>query len=199
MKRVIKLVGAIYFLTIIGLFVGPIVPTAAAVAGSPGKTVSTEQSVDANGAANLPVEVTREAATFSVALPTSLPVNISADGTTTVATDAAITNNSTAPIKIKQISAEALNDWSLTAYNESAIKGMAANSQKVGIQLTVGSCTTNTSTTGSSEIMATNADVTIANGQKSVITYNVVIPGRTSALSNEKIANVVFTVGWGGV
>lgn len=63
--------------------------------------IDSTKSVDpTTGSASVPVNVTREAATFSVVVPTTLPISVDADGNVTTATDATIINNSSAPVTL---------------------------------------------------------------------------------------------------
>lgn len=75
-------------------------------------------SVDsATGSASVPVTVAREAATFSVTVPTTLPISVDADGNVTTATDATIINNSGAPVAVTKVKLASQNDWTLAAYS----------------------------------------------------------------------------------
>lgn len=57
-----------------------------------------------------------EAATFSVTVPSALPMALKSDGSIEVAANAKIVNNSGAPVVISAIAVNGLNDWSVLDY-----------------------------------------------------------------------------------
>ena len=56
-----------------------------------------------DGAGEVPVKLYAEGTTFSVTVPTSLPVSVDANGAVTVATDAKIINNSFGAVKVTDL------------------------------------------------------------------------------------------------
>ena len=153
-------------------------------------------SVDSTtGAASVPVNVTREAAIFSVVVPTTLPISVDADGNVTTATDAAIINNSGAPVAVTKIELASLSDWTLAAYSRD-ILNLPVDTRQFGLQMNIGDKTIATSNSGTSDILSDSLNARIAKGQNCAVTYNALFPAQTAAVSDTQIANVVFTVGW---
>ena len=153
-------------------------------------------SVDsATGAASVPVTVAREAATFSVTVPTTLPISADADGNVTTATDAAIINNSGAPVAVTKVELASLSDWTLAAYSRD-ILNLPVDTRQFGLQMNIGDKTIATSNSGTSDTLSDSLNARIAKGQNCAVTYNALFPAQTAAVSDTKIANVVFTVGW---
>lgn len=153
-------------------------------------------SVDsATGSASVPVTVAREAATFSVTIPTTLPISVDADGNVTTATDAAIINNSGAPVAVTKVELASLSDWTLAAYSRD-ILNLPLDTRQFGLQMNIGGKTVATSNSGTSDILSDSLNARIAKGQNCAVTYNALFPAQTAAISDTQIANVVFTVGW---
>lgn len=153
-------------------------------------------SVDSTtGAASVPVNVTREAAIFSVVVPTTLPISVDADGNVTTATDAAIINNSGAPVAVTKVELASLSDWTLAAYSRD-ILNLSVDAKQFGLQMNIGDKTVATSNSGTSDILSDSLNAQIAKGQNCAVTYNALFPAQTTAVSDTQIANVVFTVGW---
>ena len=139
-------------------------------------------SVDsATGAASVPVTVTREAATFSV--------------TVTTATDAAINNNSGAPVAVTKVELTSQSNWTLAAYSRD-ILNLPVDTKQFGLQMNIGNKTVATSNRGTSDILSDSLNARIAKGQNCAVTYNALFPAQTAAVSGTRIANVVFTVAW---
>lgn len=160
--------------------------------------IDSTKSVDpTTGSASVPVNVTREAATFSVVVPTTLPISVDADGnvTTTTATDATIINNSGAPVAVTKVELASLSDWTLAAYSRD-ILNLSVDAKQFGLQMNIGDKTIATSNSGTSDILSDSLNARIAKGQNCAVTYNALFPAQTAAVSDTQIANVVFTVGW---
>lgn len=158
--------------------------------------IDSTKSVDpTTGSASVPVNVTREAATFSVVVPTTLPISVDADGNVTTATDAAIINSSGAPVAVTKIELASLSDWTLAAYSRD-ILNLPVDTRQFGLQMNIGDKTIATSNSGTSDILSDSLNARIAKGQNCAVTYNALFPAQTAAISDTQIANVVFTVGW---
>lgn len=153
-------------------------------------------SVDsATGATSVPVTVTREAATFSVTVPTTLPISVDADGNVTTATDATIINSSGAPVAVTKVELASQSDWTLAAYSRD-ILNLPVDTKQFGLQMNIGNKTVATSSSGTSDILSDSLNARIAKGQNCAVTYNALFPAQTAAVSGTRIANVVFTVAW---
>lgn len=158
--------------------------------------IDSTKSVDpTTGSASVPVNVTREAATFSVVVPTTLPISVDADGNVTTATDASIINNSSAPVAVTKVELASLSDWTLAAYSRD-ILNLPVDAKQFGLQMNIGDKTVTTSNSGTSDILSDSLNAQITKGQNCAVTYNALFPARTAAVSDTQIANVVFTVGW---
>lgn len=155
-----------------------------------------DKSVDpTTGSASVPVNVTREAATFSVVVPTTLPISVDADGNVTTATDTAIINTSGATVAVTKVELNSQSNWTLAAYNRD-ILNLPVDAKQFGLQMNIGDKTVATSNSGTSDILSDSLNAQIAKGQNCAVTYNALFPARTAAVSGTQIANVVFTVGW---
>lgn len=153
-------------------------------------------SVDSTtGAASVPVTVAREAATFSVVVPTTLPISVDADGNVTTATDATIINNSGATVAVTKVELNSQSNWTLAAYNRD-ILNLPVDAKQFGLQMNIGDKTVATSNSGTSDILSDSLNARIVKGQNCAVNYNALFPAQTAAISNTQIANVVFTVGW---
>ena len=153
-------------------------------------------SVDSTtGAASVPVTVAREAATFSVTVPSTLPIAVDANGNVTTATDAAIINNSSAPVAVTKVELTSQSNWTLAAYSRD-ILNLPVDTRQFGLQMNIGDKTVATSNSGTSDILSDSLNARIAKGQNCAVTYNALFPAQTAAVSDTQIANVVFTVGW---
>lgn len=158
--------------------------------------IDSTKSVDpTTGSASVPVNVTREAATFSVTVPTTLPISVDANGNVTTATDAAINNNSGAPVAVTKVELASLSDWTLAAYSRD-ILNFPVDTKQFGLQMNIGDKTIATSNSGTSDILSDSLNARIAKGQNCAVNYNALFPAQTAAVSDTQIANVVFTVGW---
>lgn len=158
--------------------------------------IDSTKSVDpTTGSASVPVNVTREAATFSVVVPTTLPISVDADGNVTTATDATIINNSSAPVAVTKVELASLSDWTLAAYSRD-ILNLPVDANQFGLQMNIGDKTVATSNSGTSDVLSDSLNARIVKGQNCAVTYNALFPARTAAVSDTQIANVVFTVGW---
>lgn len=144
--------------------------------------------IDAEGAGgSVPVVLTQEATSFSVTVPTALPVYVSADHEISVATDAKIINNNFGSVRVKSLTVEDLNGWTLRKF-ETDFSKSKVDSYEYGLQF-MGS---NVNTDGSCSV----ANFSVINGNSSLhFDYDANI----SMLSNPvelNIAKVVFVVGW---
>lgn len=156
------------------------------------------QKVDENGAADIPITVTRAAQAFNVTVPTSLPVSVGADGKVVAAGNAFIENNGSQAICVKKVSVSALNNWSLSAFDKTAMLKEKPDVKKVGLSITMGGKTAKTSTDGQTEDIGVynSSDIKVAVGTPLAISYDAAIPARISELAQEQAASVIFTVDW---
>lgn len=159
--------------------------------------IDSTKSVDpSTGSASVPINVTREAATFSVTVPTSLPITVDADGNVTTATDAAIINNSGAPVAVESVEVIGQNKWEIAPYDKVAVRSLPVNTMSFGLRIELGGIASATSINGLSEILAYNSNIDIDRQQKLTITYDALIPAQEKGIRDTQIANVVYTIAW---
>lgn len=163
--------------------------------------VSSFQTVNTTtGAADVPITVTRDAPTFSVTVPTSMPISVGADGKVTTAGNVAIENNSSRSVCVKSVVINAASDWTLAKFDKAAMQNEAIDSKKLGFSMTIGTQhTAATTTTGQSETIGsyTASDITIDAGSQLAITYDGVIPTQVNGIAADtQAASVIFTVDW---
>ena len=163
--------------------------------------VSSFQTVNTTtGAADVPITVTRDAPTFSVTVPTSMPISVGADGKVTTAGNVAIENNSSRSVCVKSVVINAAADWTLAKFDKAAMQNEAIDSKKLGFSMTIGTQhTAATTTTGQSETIGsyTASDITIDAGSQLAITYDGVIPTQVNGIAADtKAASIIFTVDW---
>lgn len=162
--------------------------------------VSTSQTVDTTtGAADVPITVTRDAPTFSVTVPTSMPISVGADGKVTTAGDVTIKNNSSRSVCVKSVTINAASGWTLAKFDKAALRNEAIDSKKLGFSMTMGTKTAATTKDGQTETIGsyTASDVTIDIGSQLAITYDGVIPTQVNGIAADtQAASVVFTVDW---
>ena len=134
-------------------------------------------------AAALPAKAA--APTFSVMLPTSLPITIDAAGNVAVADDAAIVNNGDGAVKVDSIAVEPCGAWTLEPWGTTfGIVGEHRFSLRIGGVAAQADGSVDVSGLGS-----------IESGGSLTLSYDAAVPPQADALA-QTIANVVFTVSW---
>ncbi len=153
------------------------------------------------GSGAVPVTLSSTAATFSVTLPTALPVTLAADGTVTVADNCVITNNSSGSIKITSITVAGNADpaWTKVAFSSvDTFKGYQVDSNQFALKLgaTAGAMQDSYSElTAAGGIISTSISGTSGSNTLPVI-YDALVSGTSTSLSNQTIANVTFVATW---
>ena len=145
----------------------------------------------AGGSQTVPVVLSVEAATFSVTVPTTLPVDISATGVVTTPVDGAtIVNKSAAPVAVANVTVTAVDDWQLIDFATDPAT-FKVNEHKLGLKL-------NGVATGANGAWAFDAGTwpVIATGGQYNFTYEAILPPQTNESNGATMANVVFTIGW---
>ena len=169
--------------------------------------VFADTTLSSSGATgSVPVTVSSEAPTFSVTVPTSLPIGIDEDGGVTTATDAPkIVNNSVGPVRVSNLTIQHSGDWATVDY--AANKDNLA-SDKVGtkhVAVTAGAKSNADDkdtkwerTTGEDAISFTqsNWDAIAGGGGEFEIGYDAYIPLQDKALNNVEVAQLIFTISW---
>lgn len=162
-------------------------PAAAADVGTSGST----------GA--VPVTISAEATTFSVTVPTSIPLNVNASAAVTCADNLKIINNSAGPVEVTGISVQN-SAWSIVSFNggnRSSLASEKVNSNKLGIALTPdGGTQIATSTTGNQNLTPTDGEWVIPAGGNLPFECAGIATAVSTSASNVEAAKVVFTLAW---
>ena len=149
-------------------------------------------AIDVSGGSDTTkVELTADAATFKVTVPTVLPYAVAADGTVSVATDAKISNLSNGPVVVTDVTAKTLDAWELVEVGTD-FQAVKVNSPKFTMTLNNDNFpagTTSTLTLGS-------AWTPINGNSDFALTYSGDFAEQSDVLEGENIANVIFTIGW---
>lgn len=179
MKKIVSMILAVMLLTAVCIM--PAMAT--------GENITT-----AGGTGTTPVVVNVAAATFSVTVPTSLPVTVNADGTVTVSDTAVITNSCNGPVKVTNVAITATEGWTLASYSTD-MTAEAVNTQKIGLQIN----TKDASSEASLIPAQIGTSGSIAAGATAPITYLAKLPSRSVAISDATVANITFTIAWDAV
>lgn len=126
--------------------------------------------------------------TFSVTVPTSLPIQVNQNGEVSVATDSKIVNNSFGPVAITSIKVQGENGWNLVDYNKDFSKEKM-NLKEFGFNIN----NTNVPTSG---ICPLSNFSSIPGNSEINFSYMANIAPQSSSISNLKIAAVIITMGW---
>ena len=162
-------------------------PAAAAEVGTSGNTGS------------VPVTITAAATTFSVTVPTSIPLNVDANAAVTCATNLSIQNGSAGPVEVTGISVQN-NVWSIVGFNggnRSSLASEKVNSNKLGLALKPSGGSQIATSTNGTQSLSVDSDewVVSAGGSLSFQCSGIATAVSTSA-SNVEAAKVLFTLAW---
>lgn len=148
------------------------------------------------GTGETTVQLTADAATFDVTVPTTIAIKVNADGTVTCPSNVEISNNSTAGVKVTKIEMNN-GDWSLVSYNTD-FAHEKVDTHKLGFQMQAGSDTVATSTDGNQTLTHNEADWTMAaKGDKVTVTCDAKASAVSAAIADgATAATIVFTIGW---
>ena len=164
----------------------------------------------AGNGGEVPVVVESEnALTFSVTLPTSMPVYVDANGDVTTASNLVITNNSAGAVDVKDVSIAGAGTWAVENYDEDFTQ-YAVNSEHFAIQLQGAYKSTNTTDidftyaagTGSFQNAADESFMRAGVGDGADTANNFIDLSYDAKVSmqadpfTETVANVTYTVGW---
>ena len=142
----------------------------------------------AGGTGTADALLTQEATTFSVGVPTVLPVWVDSEGTVTTATDAQIVNNSFGPVTVEAAQLDPINDWGLVAF-DSDVESMKVGSKQFGFELQ------NAAVPTTGECDVSGFGTIDGNGGAEAIDYDSIVAPQKAAVT-EEMANLVFTIGW---
>lgn len=136
----------------------------------------------------IPISANVEAATFSVTVPTTLPVTVMSDGTVVTATDAKIINNTSAPIEVTNAEVSiGASGWTLVP-NTTDLISEKVDTKKFSLTLMGKDLSSETVSAGDFGVIAGNASLPITYSSKVVI--------QSEASDAFEIGSVVFTIGW---
>ena len=162
-----------------------------------------DNAITSPGTGSTPVTLTAAASTFSVTVPTSIPLVVGADSKVTPPSDIKIINNSAGPVKVTAI---AMNDgaWTMTDYNSGDRSKLAAEkvgSNKLGLSLTAGGNIAASSKDGSQSPTIDSSKWRITGKNTGNNELPISVGAIASAVSTKiensvTAANVVFTVAW---
>lgn len=149
-------------------------------------------AIDVSGGSDTTrVELTAEAATFKVTVPTVLPYSVAANGEVSVATDAKISNLSNGPVMVTDVTANTLDSWEIVE-NGTDFQSVKVNSPQFTMTLNGDNFpagTTSTLTLGS-------AWTPINGNDNLLLPYSGDFAEQSEVINGANIANVIFTIGW---
>ncbi len=144
-------------------------------------TASAAETVGTSGmSGETVVELTADATTFDVEVPTVLPVTVDADGKVTVSNNVTIKNNSVAPVKITDFQVVGLNGWEVVDSARIGVEAFNTDVFWLDIHADEGLHTWRA----------------IAPGASYHVEYEAKVPARKEAVSDLEIGKAIFTVGW---
>lgn len=176
--------------------------SSALIASALGMSAFAANDVSAPGAGTTPVTLKAEASTFNVTVPTSIPLEVTADGQVKAPTKVEIVNNSSGPVKVTSVAMKN-SAWSMTDYNggnRTKIAAEKVGSKKLGLSLTakteaMASKTDGDQTLTPSQWLMQGKDGGTDNAKLS-ITVGAIATANDTAVSEETAANVIFTLAW---
>lgn len=87
------------------------------------------------GDGTVPVEISPEAITFNVRVPTVLPVSVDADSVVAVAGDACLVNESAGPVKVSSVAKTNENGWVLQDWDSFSPEKAKLNAKQYAIAI----------------------------------------------------------------
>ena len=144
----------------------------------------------------VPVKLTVTGATFSVTVPTELPISVAADGTYTYATDAKIVNNSRGQVKVTNVTVIGVGDWEIVSYDGTDMSQEKVGAQKIALQINGEKTTADDTITFSSANWAVMDGASETTSDELPITYAAKVAPQAETLTGESVVTVVFTIGW---
>lgn len=165
-------------------------------------TLNTGNVSSSGSTGSVPVALTAEATTFSVTVPTSIPLNVDASAAVTCADNLKIINNSAGPVEVTAIAVQN-NAWSIVSFNggnRSSLASEKVNSNKLGLALKPsGGTQIATATTGNQNLTPTDGEWVIPAGGNLPFECAGIATAVSASASNVEAAKVVFTLAWKAV
>lgn len=159
----------------------------------------------AGGTGETPVTIEAVATTFSVTVPTAIPLTVKADGNVEVPTGLKIVNESAGKVKVSAITATD-GTWTLVDYNNGDRANLAkdkVDTKKLGLSLTAGGSAV--TSTGSSALTTVDSAKWVMEGKGTGTTNElpITVGAIATAVSqgatfdgDQAAAKVVFTLAW---
>lgn len=167
--------------------------------------VPAQAAVTAPGDGETPVTIKAEATTFSVTVPTAIPLTVKADGNVEVPSGLKIVNESAGKVKVSAITATD-GTWTLVDYNNGDRANLAkdkVDAKKLGLSLTAGGSAV--TSTGSSALTTVDSTKWVMEGKGTGTTNElpITVGAIATAVSQaatfddaNAAAKVVFTLAW---
>ena len=125
---------------------------------------------------------------FSVTVPATLSLVMDKDGNVYTPTNAVITNNSTAAVKVTDITLTAKNGWTVVPYSTN-MANEKVDSHKIGLKL-------RDSQSELGNTMPVTGDWTIAKDGSLPLTYTAVVSATSQPVTNQNVLDVTFVIDW---
>lgn len=149
----------------------------------------------AGGDSSVPVTLTSTAATFSVTVPTALPITVSADGTVTTANDVKIINNSPGAVKVTNMTISS-GEWTEVDYDTIDVAALQTDSYVLAMNINGDKTTADDSITFTPTNWPKMDGKNATTSDELPITYDAKLSIQTAENNDVTIATVVFTIGW---
>lgn len=140
----------------------------------------------AGSATDVPVELTVTPLSFSVTVPSVLPITVNGNGEVSVATNTKIVNNSQGKVEVKDLTVTTGGSWNLVPMTDD-FANKAVNTKDFGMSF-------NGADAATEELESTFAVIN-ANSEQA-FTYDAKLAPQSEEIVSEQIASAVFTIGW---
>lgn len=150
----------------------------------------------AGSTGEVPVKLTVAGATFSVTVPTELPISVAADGTYTYADNAKIVNNSKGQVKVTNVAVSGVGDWEIVGYDAADMTKEKVGAHKIALQINGEKTTADDTITFEAGNWTVMDGVNATASDELPITYDAKVAPQSSELTGESVVTVVFTIGW---
>lgn len=141
---------------------------------------------DSGDSTEVPVELTVTPLSFSVTVPSVLPITVNGNGEVAVADKVKIVNNSQGKVEVKSLELTTSDGWSLNAMN-SDFANMPVNSKVLGMSFNGKDAT-------EGNLAATFAVINANSEQE--FTYAAKLAPQSEEILGVNVASAVFTIGW---
>ena len=125
---------------------------------------------------------------FSVTVPATLSLVMDKDGNVYTPTNAVISNNSTAAVKVTGIGLSPKNGWTVVPYSTN-MANQKVDSHKIGLKL-------RDSQSVSGNTMPVTGNWNISKGSNLPLTYSAVVSATSQPISGTNVLDVTFVIDW---